>query len=240
LLLGVGSGICGEWSASAQRQEDFAEIPRVELPAKAASLVQSAKLSERWEVMLRVVKAAGRVSPAIVPAVVGALSKNTPEIAALAAGEAAREQPAQACAIATAAAAEAPAQTKAIVLAVCRAVPRDSRRVALSVEYAVPGSGAQIREALADVVPGMRNGSLINSEPVYANTFKPTFLAPTMVRMAVKPELVRSGVRTASRDPLTRGPIIGPPFVPLSGTVTNVTPSTSGTVPTGGRNYARP
>lgn len=240
LLLSAGIGICGQWSASALRQANFAEIPRVELPAKAASLVQSAKSSERWVVTLRVVQTAARVSPAVVPAVVGAISKTTPEMAALAAGEAAREQPAQACAIAIAAAGEAPAQTSAIVLAVCRAVPGDSAKVALSVEHAVPNSSRQIREALAEGIPVIQNASLTNSETVWASPFKSTVPAPGMAPTFPEPERVRRAVRTTSRDPAARGPIIAPPFVPRSGTVTNVTPSTSGTVPTGGRNYARP
>jgi UDP-GlcNAc:undecaprenyl-phosphate GlcNAc-1-phosphate transferase len=240
LLLGATMGTSGECPASAALQESFAEISRVELPAKAAHLVLSAKLGERSEMTRTVVQAAGRVSVAVVPAVVGAISKTTLEMAALAAGEAAREQPAQACAIATAAAAGAPAQTRAIVLAVCRAVPGDSGKVALSVEHALPNPGSQFREAPAERVPGIRNASLTNSEPVWASPFKATVPAPGIARSFSEPEHVRRGYRTASRDPVARGPTIGPPFVPLSGTVTNIKPSTSGTVPTGGRNYARP
>jgi hypothetical protein len=40
--------------------------------------------------------------------------------------------------------------------------------------------------------------------------------------------------------PLARGPAVGPPYIPLTSTPTNVTSGTSGQVPTGGRNYAAP
>ena len=238
LLLGANMGTCGECPASAALQESFAEISRVELPAKAAHLVQCAKSAERSELTRSVVQAAGRVSVAVVPAVVGAISKTVPEMAVLAASEAAREQPAQAWAIARAAAAGAPAQTRAIVLAICRAVPGASAKIALEVEHAVPNSGSHLREAPS--IPGIRNASLTNSEPGWASPFKSTIPAPGIARTFPEPEQVRRGYRTAHRDPLARGPINGPPFVPRPGTVTTITPSTSGTVPTGGRNYARP
>jgi hypothetical protein len=240
LLLGGSLGTCGECPTSAALQKSFAQISRVELPAKAAYLVQSAKLGERSELTRRVVLAAARVSVAVVPAVVGAISKTTPEMAALAAGEAAREQPAQAWAIARAAAAEAPGQTRAIELAVCSALPGDSGKVAPRVEHAVPNPGTQFREAPAKRVAGMRNASLTNTEPFWALSFKSTVPAPGIGPTFREPELIGRGVRTASRDPVPRGPVTGPPFVPWSGTITNVTPSTSRTVPSGGRNYARP
>jgi UDP-GlcNAc:undecaprenyl-phosphate GlcNAc-1-phosphate transferase len=224
-------------SASVLLQESFAEIPRPEIPAKAASLVRNSSLSARAEMTSAVVRAAGKVSPAVVPAVVAAIAKTTPEAASLAAGQAALDQPAQACVIARAAAESAPAEFRAIVLAVGRAVPNRHRDVVLSVEQAVPGSNKQNVEALvaaAQELRGTNSASVRTNASLSGALDNPGSLPPP------RPELIRHGVRAAYRDPLARGHALGPPFVPLSGTVTNISQSTSGTVGPGRRNYAKP
>ena len=40
--------------------------------------------------------------------------------------------------------------------------------------------------------------------------------------------------------PMLRGPAVGPPYIPLTTTPTNVTSGSAGVVPDGGRNYAKP
>jgi hypothetical protein len=194
-------------------------------------------LSARAEMTSAVVRAAGKVSPAVVPAVVAAIAKTTPEAASLAAGQAALDQPAQACVIARAAAESAPAEFRAIVLAVGRAVPNRHRDVVLSVEQAVPGSNKQNVEALvaaAQELRGTNSASVRTNASLSGALDNPGSLPPP------RPELIRHGVRAAYRDPLARGHALGPPFVPLSGTVTNISQSTSGTVGPGRRNYAKP
>jgi UDP-GlcNAc:undecaprenyl-phosphate GlcNAc-1-phosphate transferase len=240
VLLSASGAIGSESQDSAALQEAFTRIPRVEQPAKAATLVRSSKLSVRPLVTGTVIKAVAKESPAVVTAVVGAIAKTVPEMAATAAGAAALEQPGQAAAIAKAAAAAAPTQTRAIVLAVCRAVPGDYRNIALCVERIVPGSNKEILEALAVVFPELRGVLGTNLPPFAPSSSVSAVLDSPAVQVRPKPAFIGPGVSTLGGNPLVRGPTIGPPFVPLSGTVTNVTPSTSGTVPTGGRNYATP
>ena len=231
------------FAADSPFKEKLSHVPAAELPAKAAALIKDTKARDREAVTLEVVKVAVALNPAAAPAIVGAISRSVPDVAALAAGTAAAEQPKQAAAIARAAAAAAPSKAGKIVVSVCRAVPNDYRNIAVAVAQAVPGSGKEILSAVAAALPDLKpgiEGVLARyglNAPSVAFVLDPKMQAPDLGTAPSAP----GGVIPS---PLARGPAIGPPFLPLSGTPTNVTPGTSGNVPPGDRggpsDYSQP
>jgi hypothetical protein len=243
--------------------ETLALAPAAELPAKAADLVQHAKSRERATTTADVVKAALGINPAAAPAVVGAIASAVPTMASVAAGVAAAEQPKQAAAIAKAAAAAAPSQARKIVLAVCRADPNDYRDIAIAVSQAVPSASKEILNAIATVFPGLKpyiEQALLGYAGNVPSVSTVLDQAVKMAQAATTPGGVSSAMRTpavAAGQPVTptssttpgtpalggadvRGPAIGPPYLPLTSTPTNVISGHSGQVPPGGRNYAQP
>ena len=242
---------CNSFGKDAPKANPFNEVltvvPAAELPAKAADLVLQAKPRHQQATTADVVKAALGINPAAATAIVGAIARAVPEMASVAAGVAAAEQPRQASAIAKAAAAAAPSQAAKIVVAVCRAVPNQYRNVAIAVSEAVPGAGKAIVDAVATALPDLKPyiektlanyggnvlsvaGTLDQAKIISQNEPRaepgPTTLTPK------RPSPIMAG--------MARGPAVGPPYIPLSGTTTNVTSGTSGPVPDGGRNYASP
>jgi hypothetical protein len=226
-------------------KETLAAVPSVELPAKAADLVLQTKPLARQAVTINVVKGAVEINPAAAPAIVGAIARPVPEMASVAAGVAAAEQPKQAGAIAKAAAAAAPSKAGQIVLAVCQAVPNAYRDIALAVSQVVPGAGKEILEAVASALPNLRlpietalagYGGNVPSVAATLSQAASTPQNPTISDTA-SPGPAQPGLPT---DPGLRGPAVGPPFVPLTTTPTQISPGTSGPVPPGGRSYARP
>jgi hypothetical protein len=254
------------FGADAPKANPFIEVlgsvPAAELPAKAADLVQHAKSRERAATTAEVVRAAVGANPAAAPAIVSAIARAVPEMAAVAAGAAAAEQPKQAAAIAKAAAAAAPSQARKIVVAVCRAVPNDYRNIAVAVSQVVLSANKDIVNAVATAIPGLKpyidqaltayGGTVSSVSAVLdqASRLAQTATAGSPIRTAVAGPSSASGSGSAvplgqpttpgALTPLARGPAVGPPYIPLSSTPTNVTSGTSGQVPTGGRNYAAP
>jgi hypothetical protein len=227
----------------------LAAVPAAELPAKAVDLVSQAKPRDRQATTINVVKAALGLNPAAAPAIVGAMARAVPEMASVAAGTAAAEQPKQAAAIAKAAAAAAPLQAGAVVKAVCRAVPNDYRSIALAVSQAVPGAGKEILNAVMAALPELK----ASLEAVLAGYSGNVPSVAVMLEQAARVSPATVGPQTASSPggpapaypmagalPMVRGPVAGPPYIPLTSTPTNVTSGTSGQVPGGGRNYAAP
>ena len=214
-----------------------------ELPSQAAHEVKQARAKVRPEVTVDVVKAAAQINPAALPAVVGAIAKATPEMAADAAGTAAAAEPKQAVVIARAAAAAAPKQAGNIVAAVCKAAPNEYRNIAIAVATAAPGSNKEIltsvSKALPDLQPGVQavltqyNGNVASVGPALDQAVA---ASPKPLSTTFRPTPSAGSIGS----PLARGPAVGNPYVPLSSTPTNTTPSSSGDVPTGGRNYAAP
>ena len=236
ILLSVGFLFaCNSFGKETPKANPFHKIltavPAAELPAKAADLVFQAKHADRQETTINVVKAALGINPAAASAIVGAIARAVPEMASVAAGAAAAEQPKQAAAIAKAAAAAAPVQVGAIVEAVCRAVPKEYRSIAIAVSQVAPGAGKQIVSAVSSAVPEMRP----SIERVLAGyDGKVVSVAGTLDHARSSPPTVLAGA------PMVRGPAVGPPYIALTTTPTNVTSGTSGEVPDGGRNYAAP
>jgi hypothetical protein len=228
-------------SAAADIQQSLSRAPAAELPARAASLVSSAPAKQRRGVASDVVTAALALSPGAAPAIAGAIAKASPDIAATAAGTAAANQPRQAVDIARAVVAAAPTRARQIVAAVCRAAPPQYREIA---SRAAQGSQKLTREILLGVA-----AALPELKPAIQRALAQTpanQLSTAKVLDEAKPvaRTTASSTNTvASRTDVFKlggTPIVGPPYVPYSGTTSNVTPSTSGTVPRGGRNYAAP
>lgn len=236
LIIGFCAGLLSLNPVSAEVksgsiQQSLAGVPASELPAKAAQLVQAATVSDREAVTVAVVKAAVAQRPAAASAIVGAVAKDNPGVAATAAGTAATAQPKLARAIAKSAATAAPSKAGEIVVAVCKAAPKEYREVAVAVAQGAPGSEKEILRALAVAFPNLKPGI---EEAINAYAANPASFATVV--SSLKPVTV-----AASTSPdVARGPTIAPPYVPPSGTPASVTPSTSGQVPTGGRDYAKP
>jgi hypothetical protein len=203
------------------------------LPARAAEAVKVAKPADRKTTTINVVHAALEMNPASAVVVVGAIARAVPEMAAVAASVAAAEQPKLAGIIARAAAAAAPSQAASIVVEVVRAVPSAYREVALGVSSAVPGSTKEIINAVAEALPEMK-APIDKSLARYA----PGGFTVATVLDSAKASPNGSGVTPLA--PVPRGPAVGPPYIPLSGTPGNVNPTNSGPVPPGGRGYAAP
>ncbi len=224
-------------------------VPAAELPAKAADVVLQAKPADREATTVQVVKAAVAINPAAAPAIVGAVARAVPEMASVAAGAVAAEQPKQARAIAKAAAAAAPAHAAPVVEAVCRAVPKQYQAVAIAVSQAVPSANKEIVKAVGLALPEMKPSL---ERALAASGGNVVSVGQTLTQAAqIAPSGSASGpasaiannAPTSSRLPggvLSGGPVVGPPYIPLTDTPTNVSPGTSGEVPTGGRNYAAP
>ena len=224
-------------------------VPAAELPAKAADLVLQAKPGEREATTVSVVKGAVGINPAAAPAIVGAIARAVPEMASVAAGTAAREQPKQASAIAKAAAAVAPGQAGAIVTAVCGAVPKEYRGIAVGVSQVAAGAGKEIVEGVGVALPGMKPWL---EQAVASYGGRVVSVGETLaqaVRLAqngsgggsvVLPTPATRTTTGLGGAPMARGPAVGPPYIPLTTTPTNVTSGGSGQVPDGGRNYAAP
>ena len=224
-LVGLGTLNSFAGDASNPLKETLSGVPPIELPAKAAQVVKETK-------------AAVGINPAAAPAIVGAIARTTPEMASAAAGTAAAAQPKQAGAIAKAAAAGAPTKAGKIVTAVCRAAPRDYRGIAIAVSQAVPGAAKEILEAVASALSDLKP---------YIEEAITSFRGGVLTVAAVLDQAAKlaqtspgSGSGPVALAPMARGPSIAPPYLPMSGTPGNVTPTTSGEVPTGGRNYAAP
>jgi len=248
-------GACNSFGKDAPKANPFNElltaVPAAELPAKAADLVLGAKSRDREATTINVVKAAVGINPAAAPAIVGAIARAVPDVAPVAAGTAAAEQPRQASAIAKAAAAAAPAKAGKIVTAVCRAVPNQYRSIAVAVSQVVPGAGKEIVTAVGAAVPDLKP-QITRALAGYSGNV--VSVAGTLDQAATVARTTTTGgsvapVAATSADPVTlagtpaplaRGPGVGPPYIPLSGTPTNVTSGSSGEVPDGGRNYAAP
>ena len=240
LCLGTFAGSAVDTSKAILFSSALKSVPPPEMPAKAAQIVLEAKASERKETTINVVKAAAGFNPASLPATVGAIARAVPEMAAEAAAVAADAQPRLAVAIARAAAGGAPAKAGRIAAAVCKTVPNQYRAVAVAVAEVVPGSGKEVLLGVGEAIPELKS-SIEGALAGYSGT--PASLGTSLDQAhfaAIPRKSDSSGTLALSTPLLVRGPAIGPPYIPLSGTPTNVTPGTGGEVPTGGRNYASP
>jgi len=228
--------------------EVLAAVPSAELPAKAAGLVSHARARDWHTTTVSVVNSAVGINPVAAPAIVGVIARAVPNMASVAAGAAAELQPKQAAAIAKAAAAAAPSKAGKIVTAVCRAVPNEYRNIAAAVAQVVPGAEREIVRAVAAALPGLKpaidtslagyGGSVVSVTDTLDRATKASLGSIPSVPTA--PTVPTLSATAPLQGATTRGPASGPPYHPLTVTPTNVTPSTSGEVPTGGRDYSAP
>jgi len=221
-------------------KEILTRVPAAELPLKSAELVKDAKPRSREGVTIEVVKTAVMLNPAAAPVIASTIARAVPKMAPTAAATAAAAQPKQAVAIAKAVAAAVPSKAGKIVVAVCRVVPNDYRNIAIATAQAVPGSDKEILSGIATAFPELKSGIDRASAGHVGNP------ASVSIALASAPSSInQSPAQTpVSSSPFARGPTVGPPFIPLSGTPTNITPVTSGNVPPGARggptDYAQP
>jgi hypothetical protein len=247
--LGFAGNLFADPGQDARIQQALLTVPAAEMPAKAAGLIKVAKVRESATVTVTVVTAAVALNPPGAPTVVSSIAKSVPDMASIAAGTAAELQPKQACDIARAAAAAAPGKAGKIVAAVCRAVPQDYKKIAVAAAQAAPSAGKEILLALETALPDLKIG-IETALAGYGNN-PPSVSA---VLDSAQPETGRMLTKVAAGSvgapvggplqgagpPPIHGPTLAPPFVPISGTSTNINPATSGNVPRGGRDYAAP
>jgi hypothetical protein len=246
----AGSLFAADLGAIPSVQQSLMTVPAAEMPAKAAELIKTAKVRDRGTVTVDVVTAAAALNPACLPTVVGSIAKSVPDMASIAAGTAAELQPKQAADIARVATTIAPSKAGKIVTAVCRAVPQDYKKIALAAAQAAPSASKEILQALETAIPGLKTsiqpalagpGDNPPSVPAVLDSIRPA-VGSSLEGLAADSPRMPGGAPVVGSAPMsqTRGPLLAPPFVPISGTSTNVNPATSGNVPRGGRNYASP
>lgn len=220
-------------SISPTLKSALSEVSPPELPAKAAALVKDAKASEREAITAEVVRTAVTLNPNSAPAVVSAVARAVPKMAPQAAATAVSLQPTQAATIAKAAAAAAPSNVEKTVTAICRVSPKSCKVVAVAAAQAVPGSDKKVLRAVAAAIPELKPGIEQGLEASGKN-----ISVAAVLDMAVN--YLASNTRTDSKTGGQRGPAVGPPYIPLSGTPVNISPASSTDVPPGGRDYTTP
>lgn len=233
LVLGCGVALAKDEPGVIALKETFSKVPAAEVPAKAADLVSQAEAGGRDSVAVNVVKASLKKNPTMATAVVGAICRKSPETAPTVAATAAGVQPKQAKLIAQAAAAAAPSKAGEIVKAVCKVAPAAYREVALAVAQVAPKAANEILAGLSEALPALK-GPIDQAIESYSG--QPLSVARVIDRVAPSDSLASVVPRAV---PPSRGPTIGGPYVPPSGTATNVPPN-GGLVPPGGRDYAAP
>jgi hypothetical protein len=216
------TALAGETSKSALKG-----VRAPEVPAKAAGLVKGAKNRDKQSVTTQVVTEAVAMNPAAAPVTVGAVAKANPEMAAQAAATAAAAQPGQAAAIAKAAASAAPEQAAKIVEAMCLAVPNSFREIAAAVCKAAPGSEKNVLKAVAKALPQYKQ-DIDKSLAAYAGSG------------SAVASLEKISDKAATTTTISRGPSVGQPYVPISGTPRQTSPEKSSDLPPGGRDYTKP
>lgn len=144
------------------------------------------------------------------------------------------------------------------MVAVCRAVPNEYRNIAIAVSQVAPGAGKEIVNAVAAALPDPKpyiekalagyGGNVVSVADTLDQAARsvPKAATPSATGPSGLPQQPLTPTTVVGRTPVARaplaarGPSVGPPYIPLTSTPTNVTLGTSGTVPTGGRNYADP
>lgn len=135
-----------------------ADVPVLELPTKAAKIVQQASEQERQKVAITVARIVLSKKPALASTLLEAIAEVAPESSATVAALAAELCPAQAQEIAQIAASYSPKDAPEIATNVAKAAPRDAIRIARRVVGAVPELSDKITEAVIAAVPTARQG----------------------------------------------------------------------------------
>ncbi len=233
-------------------------VPVPEMGAKAAQLVSEAKADVRQSTAEAVVAAVVELKPVAAVSVVSAIARENPDVAPAVAARAASALPKDAVAIARAAAGAAPAQAAKIVLAVCKAVPTQYAAVATAVAQAVPYASKEIVEAVTTALPSLKPfvdradsslaGRVESVQTIMAQT--ESLVAYTAKLRGSSPEQILTDPAWASPTPSPGSaapvvaalppPTIGPPFIPLGGTPTELRFVNTSPIPPGGSRYSGP
>lgn len=202
-----------------------------ELPAKAIELVNAAKVEDQAAVTADVVKSAVRLRPTMASAIVSAVASKSPANADVAAATAIGAQPKQARLIARAAVSAAPTKVKEIVLAACKANPTVYNEIVMGAAAAAPTSSKEILEGLTEALPNLKPGV----DRVVAGY---NGIVPSVAAVLDQAKSAPAATATTPAPTIARGPAIGAPYIPLTGTPSNA--PAGNTVNPGSRDYARP
>jgi len=211
----------------------LSQVKAAELPAECASLVSNADASQREAVTVSVVTASARINARAISAVVGAIAKDCPDMSSLAAGTAVELQPKQTSKIVRAAVGASPNHAGAIVQAVCLRQPGSYRSIAAIAAQLAPQQRNEILAAVGAALPSHR-------------PFIEQALAGSSAQLGVAAVLEDASRLSGQTDLSTetivsvRGPTVGPPYQPLTGTPSTTDPSATVDVPPGGRDYSAP
>jgi hypothetical protein len=205
-----------------------------------------------------IVGAVARSVPAMASVAAGAAAAQQPKQAAAIAKAAAAAAPSQARKIVLAVCRAVPNEYRNIAVAVSGAVPNSNKEILNAVTSARPDLKPYVEQSLvayggnASSVPSVLDQAarLAQSTPTAGSPPATVARTPgsssTSVIQPATPATPTAATPTAATPPavggtpLVRGPAVGPPYIPLGTTPTNVTSGTSGEVPEGGRNYAAP
>jgi len=208
-----------------------------------------------------IVGAIAHAVPDMAAVAAAAAAVEQPRQASAIAKAAAAAAPAQASAIVAAVCRVAPAYYPNVAVAVSQVAPEANREIVQAVGAAQPtlqpalekvlagyqGKIASVGGVLAEAGMAAQNPGQTGPAAVTPPS-APSPVAPSApstpiasVTPVVTPEVPAAPTPLPELPvPPARGPAVGPPYFPLITTPTNVPPSGSTELPTGGRNYAKP
>ena len=220
----------GDKAVSSPSLSVLSKVASAELPGKAAALVAKADARNQKQTTVDVVKTAIGLNPAAAPLVVGSIAQASPEMAAIASATAAYLVTNQVLLIAKAAAAAAPAKAGEIVEALCHVLPANYQEIANAVAEVVPGAGKDILAGIAMAIPELKN-AIYQTLANYGGRIPSVNLVLTQVSQIQNSKIQATLASGLPASLPARGPSQGGPFIPLSGTPTQTTPSSGGVTP---------
>ena len=134
----------------------LSRVPVVEMPAKAADLVQAAPVLERPATASAVLQAVNTMArPGVMPYVVSAICRRTPEVTGTVVATAIQLHPDDELYFCRAAVCAAPDRVEQVVAAACRNAPSSFANVALVAFGASPSAGRLILDSLTNALPAV-------------------------------------------------------------------------------------
>lgn len=135
----------------------LSRVPVVEMPAKAADLVQAAGSLERQTTAAAVMQAVATMArPGVMPYVVSAICRRNPEVAGTVVATAIQLQPEDVPYFCRAAVCAAPERVEQIVESACTARPDSFANVALVASGRLPTANNLILYGLTNALPGLQ------------------------------------------------------------------------------------
>jgi hypothetical protein len=244
VLLTVSVGALAKDSAGSNPYLDqFRVVKPLDLPLHCAGLAVRTVRSEQERVVIQIVEAAVVTHPTATPAVVSSLSKVLPESAGIVAARACVLQPTMTALIVRAAASAAPNESGRITYSVCRSLPHQYQIIASAASAANPALSSEILGAVTLAVPELKSHILRAAARARGSAATVPDVVTEAAAQAGKPLIasLSDPAQAPMGMPVIQAPPrVGIPFVPLTGTPRETSPSDSGEVPAGGRDYASP